>query len=570
MTFLFPWAAWFLAGVPVLVGLYMLRQRRRRIVVPSVMRWRAVPVAAPSRMALGRVRGWRSLLLNLLIFLLILLALMRPDFSSLLVPEPTVVVLDTRLRMRAAGGDGRTVFERARGAAEQIAARAGERNPVAVLTTSGGVSPLTADARRAGEAVAEAGVTDAGGSIEAALDLSRDVLADGEGRIVFVTDRAVEIPGVEVVAVGERADNAAITDFAVRPLPDGGQSRELFVRVRNFSDEPLTRDLEIRLDDRPLDVVPLTIPGGGSRESVKIFGSRELESERGWLTGRLVGGDALAADDVGRAAVPVGGMPRVLLVSAGNWFLENALSSDPEIAFELLTPDALRPGMELSFDAVVFDDFVPEGMSREAAAESGNFLFVGRSPWTTGDTGISNPVITDSVGDSPLLAGLSLDGAIITEAEPVVGLTSVARSVDDVLIGTRDEGRTRTATFGFRVEESDLPLKVAFPLLMANTVHWLAGVREPESLRAGELSAGSAGDVAGKTFERAGFYRDGAEDWLAVNPAGGTESDLRESGANGFEVGARRLGAAPWKWLVAVALALLAVEWVAWARRWLR
>jgi hypothetical protein len=569
VSFLFPWAIWFGALVPVIVGFYMLRQRRRRVVVPSVLRWRASPVPAPSRMALGRVHGWSSLLLNLLIFALILLALARPDFSSLWRPEPTVIVLDARLRMSARGTDGVTAFERARAAAAEIAGRAGDRNPVAILSTSGLVSPLTPDARRAGDVLNRAQPSDGGGGVDATITLAKNTLEGQPGRVVFVTDRPVPLEGVDVVAVGESLENVAVTDFSTRALPDGGQSRAVFVRVRNFSTSATSRDLEIRIDDRLLDVVRITLEPGGSFETVRSFAAAELESEQGQLTGTLVGADAISADDVGRAAVPVGDKPRVLLVSAGNWFLENALRSDPEIAFELLTPGVFRDGMESSFDAVVFDDFVPAGMTRAAAA-AGNFLFVGASPWSR-DSGrvIANPVITDVERDSPLLARLSLDGVTITEGRAVVGLAPVASSVDDALIAVRENGMTRTAVFGFRVEDSDLPLRVAFPLLIANTVHWLAGVAEPLAARAGEMVIAADGGLVGE-FDLAGFYAGGDGRWLAVNPAGG-ESDVRGAAIGGGEGRSfGQLGLVPWKWLVVAAIALLSFEWVAWSRRWVR
>lgn len=361
-----------------------------------------------------------------------------------------------------------------------------------------------------------------------------------------------------------------MTDFSTRTLPDGGQSRAMFVRVRNFSAEMVVRNLEIRVDDRLLDVIPIRLEAGGSFETTRAFAASELDSARGWLTATLVGEDGLAADDIARAVVPIGDKPRVLLVSSGNWFLENALSSDPEIAFELLSPEVWRDAMASSFDAVVFDDYLPEGMTSERAA-AGNFFFVGRSPWSQPAAGeVANPVITDVQTESPLVAGLSLDGVTIRESAVVTGLTPVASSVDDALIATRDDGATRTAVFGFRVEDSDLPLRIAFPLLIANTVHWLAGIEEPPVGRAGEVVLSGAGELIGE-YDKADFHPAGEGRWLAINPAGGDESDVRgASSTEGESSTVMRIGMAPWKWLVVFALAALAFEWMAWSRRWIR
>ena len=562
MGFLFPWAAGFAALIPVVIALYLLRQRRRRIVVPSITRWRASHEPAPSRMAWGRVRSWRSLLLNLLILILILLALLRPEFSSWLKPEPTIVVLDSRLRMQATGADGSSAFERARATASGLAAQASEARPISILTTEGVGSPLTADARRAAEAVGAAQLTDAGG------DPGLDKLAVDGRRIIFITDRPTEIDGVEVIAVGEPGGNVAVTDFALRELPDGGQSRALFVRVRNFTDAATERDLELRLDDQLLDVIPIKIPPGESLETLRTFSARELESERGWLTGRLVGpDDSLASDDIGRAAVPVGGKPRVLLVSLGNWFLENALSADPGIAFELLTPESWQPGMETAFDVVVLDDWMPVGMT-VADAAAGNFLFVGRNPWSTNESEIDGPVITETDDESPLLAGLSLEGAVISRSAKVDGLQPVVRSVDDVLIGVAGataEAATRQAVIAFRPGESDLPLRVAFPLLMSNAVRWLAAIEPTTTTLAGESFTL---DGYSRVFSEAGFPQLGEAKWLAVNPASRGESDvlLAATSAPDSPISGSIGGWVPWRLLVVLALVAVAFEWFAFHR----
>ncbi len=275
-------------------------------------------------------------------------------------------------------------------------------------------------------------------------------------------------------------------------------------------------------------------------------------------------------DDVARAVVPIGGRPRVLLVTAGNYFLENALNADPEIAFELLSPEVWRNGMASSFDAVVFDDFLPEGLTKANAAD-GNFLFIGQNPWSMGtDERIANPVITNVETGSPLVTGLSLDGITINSAQAVDGLLPVVESVDDALIAVGDSGTARTAVFGFRVQDSNLPLRIAFPLLVANTVHWLTGIEEPLTARAGEIVRGADSELIGE-FDVAGFYpvEDGRT--VAINPAGGDESDLRGAATDGSALASTiRSGIPLWKWLVGLALGLLAFERWAWSRRWIR
>ena len=75
MTWLQPWAAWFLAGIPAIVLLYLLRLKRQPQTVSTLMFWQRVMQEGGRRAFFQRLRNLLSLLLHLLIFLLLLGAL---------------------------------------------------------------------------------------------------------------------------------------------------------------------------------------------------------------------------------------------------------------------------------------------------------------------------------------------------------------------------------------------------------------------------------------------------------------------------------------------------------------
>ena len=68
MTWLQPWAAWFFAGVPVILLLYFLRLKRRPVSVSTLMFWQRVMQESSRRAFFQRLRHLLSLLLHLLIF----------------------------------------------------------------------------------------------------------------------------------------------------------------------------------------------------------------------------------------------------------------------------------------------------------------------------------------------------------------------------------------------------------------------------------------------------------------------------------------------------------------------
>ena len=101
MSFLFPGAFVLGALAAVIVVLYLQRPRRRALEVSTLLFWRRILEREPRRRFLGRLRAPYSLFLQLLIFLLVLLALARPDQAWLRGRHSTVIVLDARARMQA-------------------------------------------------------------------------------------------------------------------------------------------------------------------------------------------------------------------------------------------------------------------------------------------------------------------------------------------------------------------------------------------------------------------------------------------------------------------------------------
>jgi hypothetical protein len=157
-----------------------------------------------------------------------------------------------------------------------------------------------------------------------------------------------------------------------------------------------------------------------------------------------------------------------------------------------------------------------------------------------------------------------------------------------LLITGEERGGHRVAALGLDLTATDLPLRIAFPLLITNTIHWLADARENSgrSLRAGEVLALSQDEriidpPASGFFQplRNGFYesqlRDTHREWIAVNTFSDQESNLQH--AKAVSETSRAAAIPPvlssfaswpiWRWLALGALALFTAEWSLFHRR---
>ena len=604
MNFLFP-AAFFLSALSlVIVALYLRRPRRRSLEVSTLLFWRRVFERQPHRRFLGRLRNPLSLLLQLLIFLLLLLALARPQEASPRGRRSTVIVLDARARMQAPG-----VFRDALLAAQDIVSRLAPNDEVAILALEGPptiVSPFSNDGKDLRRKLASLAPSDAGGDLAETLVLARRLLEakPGEKRLVFISDRKTpEAADAEQIAVGTARENMGILAFAQRALPISPQSAEIFAKVENFSSTVRNAEIEFSLDGRPFDLQRFQIGPGDQRNSFSIVPKEMLATGEGLLVARLTSADAQPFDDTVYGALPTGERLRVLLIGEDDPFLENALKADPSLAVEMLKPELWRSDMGADFDAVVFDNWLPNDATLETLGR-GSFFFFGRTPFDIAGEEGHAASLERTESESPLLWNVDIDAIRLARAAslsiPINGQWRASVPVESagepMIAALEGPQGARVVIAAFAVADSNFPLRVGFPLFVSNVVHWLAGRRtENEAeLRAGETfipvgdenisrdpitQATQVNEKPPPVFEgplkltRNGFYKVRGpfrSRWLAINTADAAESDLRnaESTTNNAPVLSRSWGALQsWRWLALAAAILIVTEWFLHHRR---
>ncbi len=642
MTLLNPAAFLFATLVPIVVLLYLLKVRRRDALVSTLRFWQQIASENRRRTFWQKLRRPLSLLLQLLLFALLLFALARPESGAFFRggESSTVVVLDTRARMQARDAQGRSRFEEARAAAAGFLRRASARNQVALLSSSARprvLVPLSADDGPLLTALNHAVPDDAAGSLDEALALARELVASRPGprRIVVISDEMPASPDTagdaEWITTGSPGGNVGITQLAVRRLTTSSSDAEILLEVVNHGSTQRAGSVELALDGRVFDLRPYDLaPGQPVRDVLNAPPLNRLPANsRGWITARWQPADgradALALDDVAFAVAPLPRPSRVLLVTAGNPFLERSLAADDSIRFELLAPAAYDPALAANFDVVILDQPGNPGADTLADLPPGNFLFVRHSPLGVNEGELDRPIVSEADEDEPLLRLANLREVNFLRAVRLPfdarrgparrgdwRIAAPLRSLDNALIlaGEREtapgQRGQRFVALAFGVTDSDLPLRIAFPLLVHNAVQWLAGgdATPSRTLRAGEALALRAGESVGRepattvpggsasapaerveavfAPARNGFYlrRDaaGSESWIAVNTFDDATSDLSRQATTAdrlagpaeavasYRVGFFR-GWPPWVYLAGAALFLSALEWMLYHRR---
>ncbi|HET6381090.1 MAG TPA: BatA and WFA domain-containing protein [candidate division Zixibacteria bacterium] len=491
-----------LVALPIIVAFYMLRLRRRDMPVGSTFLWQQLVRDVEANAPWQRLRFSWLLLVQLLIALLVVLAASRPfvTVSSDLAAN-VVLIVDTSASMGATDPEGPRM-DAAREAARRVIGELPEGGRVTVVAAGDSAHVLvseTDDRAAALAAVEGIGATQVPGDLTDAFALASALAArDADSTVVVVTDaNADRLPRVGIGApivverVGSTDANQAVAALsAVRR--SGGAQVDLFVAVSNPSATEASRRLEVYADGQLVDARDLTIPAEQRTEAL----ISSVPAGAALVEARLVGSDALAVDDRAFALVPSEAVTRTLLVSEGNTYLENALALLPRLELYAVGPggyeDALAEADEAGtpYGLVVFDRFVPD------EAPPVPTLWVGPDedgPFGTVEGRVNGPALAPHDPNDPLLRFLDLSTLHVgraAEVELADGMRPVlsASGGEPLIAAGRVAGRT-VALLTFALGESDLPLQVAFPLLVSNLTDFLlppTGGPLPPSVQLGE------------------------------------------------------------------------------------
>jgi hypothetical protein len=609
MSFLAPAAFLFALALPVVVVFYLLKRKRVIKLVSSTLLWQRFLADTQANAPFQKLRHHWLLVLQLLLLALAVLALARPFFAGQArATRLRVVVLDASASMQATD-EKPSRFDKAR--AEALAWVDGLREGEQMMVLLAGAhtevkqSP-TSDKTALRRALQACAASDAPGRIPDALKTAAAFTYEkrGEeevtsGEIHLFSDGAfpslgeLENKNLPLVyhRVGRGGNNAGIVNVDVRLNPEDPAERAIFASVANVSTNRLEASVELRFEGRLLQTRPLELPPTNTQPLV-LLAPQERD---GVFTLRLVVEDDLAVDNEAAIVSLLPRPVRVLLVTRGNRFLERALRGPPNV---VLSMASTLTDSGAAHDVIVLDDVVP------AVWPAGNVLALhtANTNWFPGWQTAQAPPIVDWKHTHPLLRFVSFDNVQISETlavKPPAWGVSLVDSPQTPLIVAGERERQRLVWVGFDPLQSTWPLRVSFPIFIANAIDWLnpagAGggqllLRAGDAFRWGAPSGAASAEITrpdgskqtvaidpgareivfGDTARR-GAYRLRAgtnEVTFCVNLLDAQESRIAPREELPFgkyeKVAAttmKRASRESWRWLAAAALAVLLFEW---------
>jgi Ca-activated chloride channel homolog len=591
LAFSLPAALTLLAAVLALIFLlYLLHPRRRRLVVASNLIWRRV-----AQQRKFRREHWRwlfSLLLASVIGLSMALALTRPEIAALGgVARHVVLVLDNAPSMAARTRDGVSRWEKAIARCRDIIENAGVASDFMLLDTMGraGIPAF----RDRVEALAELDRLKPASFGVARMPILPHTEA-GQTQVHLLTDGVapLSVPSsAHVEPVFETADNVAITAFEARAEPSDPTRYQALVQVFNAS--AAKKRVTLELTGAPAFALARDVDVPPGRTMDLIFDVSEFSG--GELRARALSqGDAFDLDDFAYAVVGSHTPRRVMLVTSGNRYLEDALRLMPGVQLTIETK-ATHGAAPLP-DAYVFDGTAPQ-----EAPERGALVFgAPEAPWLGASfVEVRKPSVTLWADTHPLASDvawreLRLERAALTpfaSGTKQVAIVRATGSGEGALVSA-GEAAARWIQVGFALRDSNWHLQAGFPVFLRHALDWLGP--QPQTLARGlgyvqipvanatvtdnaHRPVAATGAASSTLFEaaRPGVYAvngGGGERVLVVNLFDPTVSEINRSRFSrasppSSTLAQPRAQVEPWVLLLLLVVALLAVEWLTFSRR---
>jgi hypothetical protein len=662
--------AWIAGGAAALaITAYIIKMRRRRFEVPFSRLWQRVLDQRDANALWQQLRRLISLLVILAIIGLVLFAALDPTLGVVdRKARSVVVLLDASASMKAMDGNAKgdqSRLDAAKDAAKRLIDGMGGGDLAMIMKVDGQATPMSrfsSDGPMLDKIVDGVVASDTPADLTRALGAAADALRDRPNPlIVLVSDgafpepqlaqvrwtapaapapatpppaastrnlAAVDLGAIDVryLPVGRRSDNVGIIAFNVRRYIANKAAYEVYIEIQNFGQEAAHRQLTLYNGETAVDVKRLDLaPGQRLHQIYPRLPASADDKLRASL--RPVdgpgGSDPFALDDQAYALLPAKKKQKVLLVGEPNLFLEGALLVYENIELVGRVAPAeydARPQVADGADVVVFDDHTPAVVPPPPASLL-YFHPTGAASPIAVKGEVSAPHITELDEGHPVMRWLALgdvfmDKSAVFTPDRKKGEAAIAYSVRDAVIAAKRDGKRKILAIGFslpatgRESATDLPMRVAFPMLLVNALDWFAGDQADllttyatgrrERVPLDGVVGATEADVRGPdgavtrtpvidglaTFyaSRVGYYELAAKAPgggvlakvdLAANLASAEESDIAPSAV--LTLGGRRLTAPEafavtrsqklWIYLVVLVAGLLLVEWITYHRR---
>lgn len=469
------WPLALLVLIPLIILLYMLKQKAKEYPFSSSMLWREIYNNIEATKPWEKLKKNLLMILQIVTVLLLIFALMAPylkrggrRFDNV------ILVIDTSASMGIRYNEDRTRLEEAIERACDYVDTLSETAQVTILTSdqeAGIVKSNVTDKSDLRKALREIQGTDLKGDAGTAVSVVQSMANQWEQyEAVFLTDTPVELGSLEAQVINLYTDYQNLSmdyiGYGTEYDEAGNPSLTVIGKITNGTASDVVTDVNLYGDDTLLMVQSVQVPAASSQ----FFYFQQVDFNGNVLMAEINNKDDLEADNRAYAARKGQGQERVLLVTNDNMFLEKAIVNVSWV--DLYKTNQLSAvGKDEEFDLYIFDGMVPDTLPEE-----GNIIYMNPPP----GNGITVSASITSVNLEFLeteitsyVSGFHFGVSSAREFERPVWADNFISSGSGCVGYFGIDGQRRVAVLGFDLHDSDLALQAEFPILVSNLMDYM-------------------------------------------------------------------------------------------------
>jgi len=483
MTFYSPLAFIFLLTIPLIIVLYLLKQRHRDYSVSSLYLWREVLKDIEANAPWQKLKKNLLMALQIIAMILLTLALSRPFLNNAgSNPTGAVIVIDTSISMQATDIKP-SRFEEAKKQAIDYASNLKPGTLVTLISMGNNAiieENLSKDKDSLIKAIKSLKVTNGASNPENATALVQSIVKQQpDTEVIILSDGIVNIPGIKVIApsLSKSTGNFAIMLFSYSPTKDGLTALS---RIANFTGSDAVIPVSLYVGGRVFDARNVTVKAG---ETANVYWEG-IPAQALQLECRIDTEDSLSADNTAWAAVNPVKKSRVMLVTESNIFIEKLISLMN--GMELFKTSLDKASELRGYDLYIYDGFLPDKLPKD-----GNIMVFNPPQNTFFEVGkeIALPEVIQT--EHPILKNVNTGVFSIGKTKilpvPLWGEPILETGEGAIAFSGSKDGR-KFMVFGFDLHNTDIVLRPAFPIFMNNTFEVLISsrIKNTENIFPGE------------------------------------------------------------------------------------
>ena len=253
-----------LLGIPAILLIHLLQRQSQKFPISTLFMLDAIDRQSLKGRKLDRLRSSVPLWLQLLSVLVLTWLLIQPRWTQENQVQQIVIVIDSSASMEPfkenAAEQLKTELSRIPGQLTTVVYTLMESHEQGERLYRGeSISEMT-------DSLADWSPANSAHSPEASLRVGRSI-AGTAGNLIYLTDHLEnQLPfGARLLSVGEPISNVGFSGLRIEPTEDGGDELSWQATVRNYSDEPQTREWFLAIGQQRTETRSMSLKSGETR-----------------------------------------------------------------------------------------------------------------------------------------------------------------------------------------------------------------------------------------------------------------------------------------------------------------